>query len=66
MSYYEVTVKVKVGEASNLIEILAWIHKQGWKEIVEWRWFRLDEVDRKYNFQFDDPKHAEWFALRWS
>lgn len=63
MSYHEVIVQIF--DFTKLAEIHSWIHAQGWKEMVEWRWFKLDILGR-YKFQFDDPKHAEWFALRWA
>lgn len=63
---YEITVTVP--EMSNLVEMLKWAEDQGWKHIVEWRWFKMgmkQHTGLAYKFQFDNPKHAEWFALRW-
>lgn len=61
-------VRITLKKSEVLPDVFDWIHQQGWKHIVEWRWFRagMDGVsDRHYIFQFDDEKHAEWFSLRW-
>ena len=62
---YDIRIKLKKDELS---EVFVWIQQQGWKHIVEWRWFHsgIDKFrDSGYVFQFDNEKHAEWFSLRW-
>lgn len=44
-------------------EELKWCNAQGWRHIVDWRWFHND--DKTKQFHFEDPKHAHWFILRW-
>ncbi len=62
---YNIRVNLKKDEV--LPDVFEWIQQQGWKHLVEWRWFKPDyyNLETHYTFQFDDEKHADWFSLRW-
>lgn len=67
MTCYDVHIpadKVELG----LKEVFAWLEQQGWKHLSDWRWYHpfKEEGIHYYTFQFDQEKHANWFALRWS
>lgn len=59
-------VKVDLGPTEVLPDIFDWINGQGWKYMLEWRWFKPELHDRRYTFQFDNAKHATMFTLRWA
>jgi hypothetical protein len=63
---YNIRVNLKKDEV--LPDVFEWIQQQGWKHLVEWRWFKPDyyNLETHYTFQFDDEKQAEWFSLRWT
>jgi hypothetical protein len=63
---YNIHVNLKKDEV--LPDVFEWIQQQGWKHLVEWRWFKPDyyNLETHYTFQFDDEKQAEWFSLRWT
>lgn len=62
-------VKINIKPENVLPDLFDWIHDQGWKHIVEWRWFRPEynesNTDKRYTFQFENENHAIIFALRW-
>jgi hypothetical protein len=61
-------VKITLKPDQIMPDVFDWIHSQGWKHIVEWRWFHAgtDRVrDPRYTFQFDKEEHATLFSLKW-
>ncbi len=45
---------------------LSWCNEQGWRHIIDWRWFwNHPSRDRSIQLHFEDPAHAHWFILRW-
>lgn len=44
-----------------------WCTDQGWRHVLDWRWFwNNPSQDRtRIQFHFEDPAHAHWFILRW-
>ncbi len=63
---YEVTIDIK--RSGQAEDARRWCEQHGWRHIVDWRWFKPDYFKDQwyYIFQFDDPKKANWFAIRWA
>ena len=51
----------------NVQTELEWCNNQGWRHIVDWRWFHNDSSfpDSTVQFHFEDDRHAHWFLLTW-
>lgn len=51
----------------NVASEIAWCESQGWRHIVDWRWFHNDTSfpDISVQFHFEDDRHAHWFLLAW-
>ncbi len=53
----------------NVQAELDWCSHQGWRHIVDWRWFHdrsdLTSTDARVQFHFEDTRHAHWFLLKW-
>lgn len=63
---YEVTMDIMRGD--DAVEARFWCEEQGWRHIVDFRWFKPDHFKNQWYFifQFDDQEKANWFALRWA
>lgn len=57
---------VIIRPGDELSAVHKWIKEQGWKHIVEWRWFIKRNQVGSYTFQFESEEHAILFTLRWS
>ncbi len=52
---------------SNVASEIEWCDAQGWRHILDWRWFHDDvsHLDKTVQFHFEDDRHAHWFLLKW-
>jgi hypothetical protein len=53
---------------TSVKEPVDWCNSQGWKHIIEWRWFwnnPATEPTKSAQFHFENPDHGVWFILRW-
>lgn len=61
-------VRIDIQREQDAEAARRWCEEQGWRHIVDWRWFSPDAFKNQwyYTFQFDDAQKANWFALRWA
>lgn len=65
---YSIRYTLGLGETCD--PQLRWCEAQGWRHIIDWRWFKnpprdLNSGIRTVQFHFEDNTHAQWFLLRW-